>query len=182
MRRNHSLRFSPSHIKRMMQVDEDIGKVAHAVPAMVARAVEMFSTVLVQRAGEITKQRGAKTMTSEHMSVVIREDPKFDFLIDLVEGIGESRERPICEKTSKTVIKASATKYEVDDNNHDDKSAKVKKSKSGKSSHSSKPCNDSYQLNLRISAVDGSTVPTSSAIELAVVRGAQGVELDEYYD
>ena len=167
-------------------MDEDIGKVAHAVPAMLARAVEMFSTMLVQRSGEITKQRGAKTLTSEHMSVAIREDPKFDFLVDLVEGIGE---RPAWEKekTSKDITKAAAIKDEIDDNNLGDKRAKVKKSKPGKPSHSSKPRNDSYQVNMRISAVDGSTGSTSPAIELSVQLPPTqalmpgGVELDEDY-
>merc|ERR1719228_1811005 len=146
----------------------------------------MFSTMLVQRAGEITKQRGAKTLTSEHMSVAIREDPKFDFLVDLVEGLGE---RPTWEKkTSKTVTKEAAIKDEIDDNNLVDKRAKVKKSKPGKSSHSSKPCDDSYQVKMRISAVDGSTGPITPAIQLSVhlppnqVLMPGGVEIDEDYD
>ena len=82
------MRFSSAHIKKMMQVDEDIGKMSHAVPAMVGKALELFSTILVQKAGDITKQRGAKTLTQEHLATVIKQDPRFDFLLDLVKGIG----------------------------------------------------------------------------------------------
>merc|ERR1712025_1258066 len=88
-KRNPTIRFSSSHIKRMMQVDEDIGKMAHAVPSMVGRATELFSTILVKKAGRITEQRGAKTMTLEHIADVIKKDPMFDFLVHLVEGVGQ---------------------------------------------------------------------------------------------
>ena len=86
--RHPTQRFSSSHIKRMMQVDEDIGKVAQAVPAMIGRALELFSIMLVQKSGEITSQKGAKTLTQEHVIAVIREEPRLDFLVHLVEGAG----------------------------------------------------------------------------------------------
>eukprot|EP00092_Neocalanus_flemingeri_P019237 GFUD01020839.1.p1 GENE.GFUD01020839.1~~GFUD01020839.1.p1 ORF type:complete len:225 (+),score=83.36 GFUD01020839.1:65-739(+) len=90
-KRNPNSRFPPSHIKRMMQQDEDIGKVAQAVPAMLARALELFSSMLVQQAGTVTKERNAKTLTQEHVVVAIKEDSRLDFLLHLVEGMGGER-------------------------------------------------------------------------------------------
>jgi histone H3/H4 len=80
-------RFTPSHIKRMMKQNEDIGKVAQAVPAMISRALELFNTMLVQKAGEVAHHRGAKTLTKEHVVEVIKEDPRLDFLSHLVGGV-----------------------------------------------------------------------------------------------
>eukprot|EP00092_Neocalanus_flemingeri_P027097 GFUD01029384.1.p1 GENE.GFUD01029384.1~~GFUD01029384.1.p1 ORF type:complete len:215 (-),score=73.54 GFUD01029384.1:40-684(-) len=92
-KRHPNSRFPPSHIKRMMQQDEDIGKVAQAVPAMLARALELFSSMLVQQAGTVTKERNAKTLTQEHVVVAIKEDSRLDFLLPLVEGMGGERRK-----------------------------------------------------------------------------------------
>eukprot|EP00092_Neocalanus_flemingeri_P028464 GFUD01030908.1.p1 GENE.GFUD01030908.1~~GFUD01030908.1.p1 ORF type:complete len:221 (-),score=78.25 GFUD01030908.1:147-809(-) len=92
-RRHPNSRFPPSHIKRMMQQDEDIGKVAQAVPAMLARALELFSSMLVQQAGMVTKERNAKTMSQEHVVTAIKEDSRLDFLLHLVEGMGGERKK-----------------------------------------------------------------------------------------
>ena len=72
----------------MMQEDEDIGKMGQAVPVMVARALELFSTMLVQQAGEVAKERGAKTLTQEHVVTAVKDDSRLDFLLHLVEGMG----------------------------------------------------------------------------------------------
>eukprot|EP00092_Neocalanus_flemingeri_P039178 GFUD01042641.1.p1 GENE.GFUD01042641.1~~GFUD01042641.1.p1 ORF type:complete len:224 (+),score=81.29 GFUD01042641.1:64-735(+) len=92
-KRHPNSRFPPSHIKRMMQQDEDIGKMAQAVPAMLARALELFSSMLVQQAGTVTKERNAKTLTQEHVVVAIKEDSRLDFLLPLVEGMGGERRK-----------------------------------------------------------------------------------------
>eukprot|EP00092_Neocalanus_flemingeri_P022252 GFUD01024131.1.p1 GENE.GFUD01024131.1~~GFUD01024131.1.p1 ORF type:complete len:227 (-),score=72.79 GFUD01024131.1:51-731(-) len=92
-KRHPNSRFPPSHIKRMMQQDEDIGKMAQAVPAMLARALELFSSMLVQQAGTVTEERNAKTLTQEHVVVAIKEDTRLDFLLPLVEGMGGERKK-----------------------------------------------------------------------------------------
>ena len=113
-KRNPSVRFSSAHIKKMMQVDEDIGKMSHAVPAMVGKAVELFSTILVQKAGNVTKQKGAKTLTQEHVAAVIKEDPRLDFLVHLVKGIGVNT---VVADPDKTVIKKESKNLDYVDKN-----------------------------------------------------------------
>ena len=83
-------RFTPSHIKRMMQQDEEVGKVANAVPAMLGRALELFSTNLLPQAGQVTEMKGAKTMTPEHLATVINDDPRLDFLRHLIKNVTAS--------------------------------------------------------------------------------------------
>ena len=110
----------------MMQQDEDIGKVAQAVPAMLGRALELFSTMLVQKAGEVTQSRGAKTLTQEHVVVVIKEDPRLDFLSHLVKGMGGEKR----ESGSESKVKIRDTvKLEKVKINHVDNGPKVKKRK-----------------------------------------------------
>ncbi|XP_028192968.1 dr1-associated corepressor-like [Glycine soja] len=55
-----------ARIKKIMQADEDVGKIALAVPVLVSKALELFLQDLCDRTYEITLQRGAKTMNSLH--------------------------------------------------------------------------------------------------------------------
>jgi len=50
-----------------MQTDEDVGKVAQAVPVIISRATELFVESLLTKAAEVTNARNAKTLTPSHM-------------------------------------------------------------------------------------------------------------------
>ncbi|XP_072573262.1 uncharacterized protein [Paramormyrops kingsleyae] len=49
-----------------MQTDEEIGKVAAAVPVIISRALELFLESLLTKACQVTQSRNAKTMTMSH--------------------------------------------------------------------------------------------------------------------
>eukprot|EP00092_Neocalanus_flemingeri_P107996 GFUD01138621.1.p1 GENE.GFUD01138621.1~~GFUD01138621.1.p1 ORF type:complete len:223 (-),score=72.50 GFUD01138621.1:68-736(-) len=134
-KRNPNIRFPPSHIKRMMQQDEDIGKVAQAVPAMLARALELFSSILVQQAGMVTKERNAKTMSQEHVVTAIKEDSRLDFLLHLVEGMGGER-----KKKKENNVKDLKLAVTVKSKREDVNCPEVKKKPLKKVSHKSVNC------------------------------------------
>ena len=50
-----------------MQSDEDVGKVAAAVPVIISKALEMFVETLLKRVEGTLTQRGARTMTPGHL-------------------------------------------------------------------------------------------------------------------
>jgi hypothetical protein len=50
-----------------MQIDEEIGKVAAAVPVIISRSLELFVENLVSKTYDLTLQRGARTLTPSHM-------------------------------------------------------------------------------------------------------------------
>ncbi|KAB5565009.1 hypothetical protein DKX38_005063 [Salix brachista] len=56
-----------ARIKKIMQADEDVGKIAQAVPVLVSKALELFLQDLCDNTYEITLQRGAKTMSALHL-------------------------------------------------------------------------------------------------------------------
>ncbi|KAL9451201.1 hypothetical protein AB3S75_012870 [Citrus x aurantiifolia] len=68
MRKKLDTRFPAARIKKIMQADEDVGKIALAVPVLVSKALELFLQDLCDRTYEITLQRGAKTMSSLHLT------------------------------------------------------------------------------------------------------------------
>lgn len=70
-----------------MQTDEDIGKVAAAVPVIISRALELFVESLVTKTSLITKSRNAKTLTTSHLKSCVLTDDSFKFLRDLVASV-----------------------------------------------------------------------------------------------
>ncbi|XP_075268411.1 LOW QUALITY PROTEIN: dr1-associated corepressor [Opisthocomus hoazin] len=82
----YNARFPPARIKKIMQTDEEIGKVAAAVPVIISRALELFLESLLRKACHVTQSRNAKTMTTSHLSCIELEQ-QFDFLKDLVAAV-----------------------------------------------------------------------------------------------
>ena len=75
--RQPATRISSGQVKRMMQSDEEVGRMVAAVPVMVARLTEMFVTRLLATSGSVVADRGAKTLAPEHVAAVIREDDRW---------------------------------------------------------------------------------------------------------
>ncbi|GBF90689.1 dr1-associated corepressor [Raphidocelis subcapitata] len=73
-----------SRIKRVMQADEDVGKIAQLVPFLMERALELFLQQLCTRAADVAQQRGARTVTPSHLKHVVSSDELLDFLRDTV--------------------------------------------------------------------------------------------------
>ncbi|KAK6466359.1 dr1-associated corepressor-like [Huso huso] len=86
-KKKYNARFPPARIKKIMQTDEEIGKVAAAVPVIISRALELFLESLLTKACHVTQSRNAKTMTSSHLKQCIELEQQFDFLKDLVAAV-----------------------------------------------------------------------------------------------
>jgi Dr1-associated corepressor len=76
-------KFPVARIKRIMQADEDIGKVAQATPTAAAKALELFMTSLVIKSASAARSSSSKRITVNHLKAAIAEDKNFDFLNDL---------------------------------------------------------------------------------------------------
>lgn len=78
--------FPPAKVKKIMQTDEDIGKVSQATPVIAGRSLEFFIALLVKRSSEVARQLGCKRISGEVMKETILTDEKFDFLRENVCG------------------------------------------------------------------------------------------------
>ena len=72
--------FPPAKVKKIMQTDEDIGKVSQATPVIAGRSLEFFIALLVKKSGETARGQGTKRITAEILKKTILNDEKFDFL------------------------------------------------------------------------------------------------------
>lgn len=86
-KKKYNARFPPARIKKIMQKDEEVGKVAAPVPVIISRALELFVESLVKRASEVTKSRSAKTLSTSHLKACILADERLLFLKELVSAV-----------------------------------------------------------------------------------------------
>lgn len=87
--------FPVARIKRIMQADEDIGKVAQVTPTVVSRALELFMIRLIsssahQARGPSGASKGPKRVLQQHLKKAVQGDEKFDFLNEIVDKVPDA--------------------------------------------------------------------------------------------
>lgn len=86
-------KFPVARIKRIMQADEEVGKVAQVTPVAVSKALELFMIALVGGAADIAREKGQKRVTAQHLKQVVLGSPEqFDFLAEIVGRVSEAQE------------------------------------------------------------------------------------------
>ncbi|KAI0247316.1 histone-fold-containing protein, partial [Lactifluus subvellereus] len=85
--RNKTTKFPVARIKKIMQKDEEVGKVAQATPIVISKALELFLQLVVDEASRVTAARGSKKVEAYHLKHAIETTEMLDFLKELVEGV-----------------------------------------------------------------------------------------------
>ncbi|KAG5289019.1 DNA polymerase epsilon subunit Dpb3 [Histoplasma ohiense] len=80
-------KFPVARIKRIMQADEDVGKVAQVTPIAVSKALELFMISLVTKAAKEARHRSSKRVTAAHLKEAISKDEVLDFLADIISKV-----------------------------------------------------------------------------------------------
>ncbi|KAF1961766.1 DNA polymerase epsilon subunit C [Byssothecium circinans] len=87
---NITVHFPVARIKRIMQADDDVGKVAQVTPVVVSKALELFMTSLVTKAAAEAKARNSKRVSAVHLKQAVTKDEQFDFLNDIVSKVADA--------------------------------------------------------------------------------------------
>ncbi|KAF2857283.1 hypothetical protein K470DRAFT_197411, partial [Piedraia hortae CBS 480.64] len=86
--------FPVARIKRIMQADDDIGKVAQVTPHVVSRALELFMIKMIVAAtleGRIQfGGRLPKKVTPQHLKQAVSANDTFDFLQDIFKKVPDA--------------------------------------------------------------------------------------------
>ncbi|KAK1222263.1 hypothetical protein PQX77_014896 [Marasmius sp. AFHP31] len=85
--KNKQTKFPVARIKKIMQKDEDVGKVAQATPIVISKALELFLALIVEEASKVTVERGSKKVEAYHLKHAVETTEMFDFLKEIVEGV-----------------------------------------------------------------------------------------------
>ena len=83
-------KFPTARIKRIMQADEDVGKVAQVTPVVVAKALELFMIRLITSSATVARSRGSKRVLTSHMKAAVMEDDQFDNLREIVDKVPDA--------------------------------------------------------------------------------------------
>ncbi|KAL0930932.1 histone-like transcription factor and archaeal histone [Colletotrichum truncatum] len=86
-------KFPTARIKRIMQADEEVGKVAQQTPIAVGKALELFMIAVVSKSAEIAKEKNSKRVTAQMLKQVIETDGQYDFLADIAAKVGDEEKR-----------------------------------------------------------------------------------------
>ncbi|KAJ3558099.1 hypothetical protein NPX13_g9789 [Xylaria arbuscula] len=85
-------KFPTARIKRIMQADEEVGKVAQQTPIAVGKALELFMVQLVHKSAEVAKEKNSKRITAPMLKQAIDSTNEWDFLRDIVAKVTEEKE------------------------------------------------------------------------------------------
>ncbi|KAK0622894.1 hypothetical protein B0T14DRAFT_156134 [Immersiella caudata] len=80
-------KFPTARIKRIMQADEEVGKVAQQTPIAVGKALEMFMVNLVTKSADVAREKNSKRVSAQMLKQVVESDDQWDFLRDIVSRV-----------------------------------------------------------------------------------------------
>ena len=86
-------RFAAARIKKLMQADDDVGRISASVPPLVSRCVELFAEELIDRAAavaqsedtgggaiKVSRSDGVRTLKVKHLQQAVKADAQFEML------------------------------------------------------------------------------------------------------
>ncbi|KAK8019858.1 histone-fold-containing protein [Apiospora arundinis] len=85
-------KFPTARIKRIMQADEEVGKVAQQTPIAVGKALELFMVQLVTKSADVAKERNSKRISAQMLKQAIDSNNEWDFLRDIVSKVSEKED------------------------------------------------------------------------------------------
>eukprot|EP01100_Stratorugosa_tubuloviscum_P012460 TRINITY_DN593_c1_g5_i1.p1 TRINITY_DN593_c1_g5~~TRINITY_DN593_c1_g5_i1.p1 ORF type:complete len:129 (-),score=39.51 TRINITY_DN593_c1_g5_i1:147-533(-) len=105
-------KFPMARIKKIMQSDEDIGKIALAGPVLMSRCVELFIKDFVEKSVEIAREQKYSVITPAHLKLCVEKHNLFDFLQTIIDEHAESSTKSVKNSSKK---KGRAKKNETED-------------------------------------------------------------------
>ncbi|VDM97119.1 unnamed protein product [Thelazia callipaeda] len=86
-RRFSSAKIQPTRVKRVMQSDEEIGRMVASVPVAIGRAMEHFAEKLLETAAQCVLYSTSRTLSPSHIKQAVMQTPHFMFLESLMRDI-----------------------------------------------------------------------------------------------
>ncbi|KAL6073179.1 Negative cofactor 2 complex subunit alpha [Balamuthia mandrillaris] len=111
MKKKYQTKFPMARIKKIMQSDEEVGKIAMATPILMSKSLELFMQDLINEIAAVTKEKKGATMTLPHLKHCVDRNERFDFLADIVQSIPTVEDTKL-EKRGRPRGSGQATKGE----------------------------------------------------------------------
>lgn len=85
--KENELIFAPLKVKKIMQDNKDIGKVANMTPYVVSKSLEYFLKDLLNTAISCAKEEKISTLHPYHIKEAINKNENYSFLKEEVESV-----------------------------------------------------------------------------------------------
>ncbi|KAJ1914020.1 hypothetical protein H4219_004966 [Mycoemilia scoparia] len=87
MRKKYKTKFPVARIKKIMQMDEDVGKMSQATPVLISKALELFMQSIVEDVAKQARVCKSKRVSPTHLKRCIETTECYDFLKDIIENV-----------------------------------------------------------------------------------------------
>ncbi|KAJ1559786.1 hypothetical protein HK096_011091, partial [Nowakowskiella sp. JEL0078] len=84
-----------ARIKKIMRMDDEVGKVAVITPVLISKSLELFLQNIVEESLKETRSRSSKKLSAVHLKRCINANEKFDFLKDVVAKVPDVEEEEV---------------------------------------------------------------------------------------
>lgn len=107
-RRRGTSAFPSARIKKMMQADEDVGKIATVTPMLVAKALECMMEQVITETAHIALDRRSRTVTPLHLKACVMSNDNFDFLRPVFQEVHGTLDDSTVPRTSSPLTPQSS--------------------------------------------------------------------------
>ncbi|KAI4291602.1 Dr1-associated corepressor [Pancytospora philotis] len=76
LQKKKKTRFPLSRIKKLMQLNEEIGKTTATVPVIISRGIELFLSDIVTKAMRVAEDQGVSKIQLGHVQKVVDGEPE----------------------------------------------------------------------------------------------------------
>ncbi|KAJ2848314.1 hypothetical protein IWW36_003366 [Coemansia brasiliensis] len=87
MRKKDKTKFPVARIKKIMQMDEEVGKMAQATPVLISKSLELFMQSIIDDVCKQARVCNSRKVTTTHLKRCIESTECYDFLKDTVESV-----------------------------------------------------------------------------------------------
>jgi len=108
-KRKFSTCFPMTRIKKIIQADEDIGRVSSATPAVLSACVEIFLKEICTKSVETTRSKGSNLLIPSHVESCVSENASFSFLKQTVKEQARSSEKRSKASLGMDVVEENST-------------------------------------------------------------------------
>jgi hypothetical protein len=150
--------FPAIRIKKIMLADSEVGKIKKESPALLALCVEMFIEQLINAAAGAAQADGAKLLSAGHLKRVVVNNPKWDFIQQLVEKIADLPEPAEGEAPKRTRRK----KESADDSYEEPKIKKSGAKRASATPKRGKKKDDDISTSMDVAEADTAAMPENA--------------------
>lgn len=109
MAQETSSRFPLARIKKILQKDDDVGRVQQGALVALSRSLELFLEGIVKKSVEEAEERHASTLTAGHVKAcILKHGQEFDFCKGFTNNIADVAPSDVTKMTSSSKRKFSA--------------------------------------------------------------------------